>query len=204
MLKQIKSESDPIVLACLRQQYKTLRNSITYDKQANKKAHFAERFIENKDNSTKIWKDIRSLVNLKASKSSSIKILDENDKITSDSEKIANIFNEHYVTLGSKLQQKIPTQEGDYNFYLDKRDKNGKRFVNPDGCTLYISPVGPAEVEKIIDQIDIKKSTGPFGIPVFLLKKYKTFFSLWLSELVNLSFEVGVFPDVLKVAKVKD
>ena len=60
----------------------------------------------------------------------------------------------------------------------------------------------PAEVEKLIDEINIKKATGPFGIPVFLLKKFKTFFSLWLSELVNLSFEVGVFPDVLKVAKV--
>ena len=168
LLKQIKSESDPIVLAHLRQQYKTLRNSITYDKQANKKAHFAERFIENKDNSSKIWKEIRSLVNLKASKSSSIKILDENDKITSDPEKIANIFNEHYATLGSKVQQKIPTQEGDYNFYLDKRDKNGKRFINPDGCTFYLSPAGPAEVEKIIDEINVKKSTGPFGIPVFL------------------------------------
>ena len=136
-VETIKPESDPIVLARLRQQYKTLRNSITYDKQANKKAHFAERFIENKDNSSKIWKEIRSLVNLKPTKSSSIKILDENDKITSDPEKIANIFNEHYATLGSKVQQKIPTQEGDYNFYLDKRDKNGKRFINPDGCTFW-------------------------------------------------------------------
>ena len=63
-------------------------------------------------------------------------------------------------------------------------------------------PAGPAEVEKTIDEINIKKSTGPFGIPVFLLKKFKTFFSLWLSELVNLSFEIGVFPDILKVAKV--
>ena len=104
--------------------------------------------------------------------------------------------------LALKYSKKIPTQEGDFNFYLDKRDKNGKRFINPDGCTFYLSPAGPAEVEKIIDEINVKKSTGPFGIPVFLLKRFKTFFSLWLSELVNLSFEIGVFPDVLKVAKV--
>ena len=77
----------------------------------------------------KLSKKIRSLVNLKANKSSTIKILDENNNITSDSQKIANIFNEHYATLGTKVQQKIPTQEGDYNFYLDKRDKNGRRFM---------------------------------------------------------------------------
>ena len=202
LLKSIKEESDPIVLSQLRIQYKNLRNLITDEKKRNKKAHFAEKFIENKDNSSKIWKEIRSLVNLKPVKSSTIKILDENQNITSDSQKIANIFNEHYATLGSKVQQKIPTQEGDFNYYLDKRDKNGKRFINPDGCTFYLSPVGPSEVDKIIDELNVKKSTGPFGIPVFLLKKFKIFFSFWLSQLVNLSFETGIFPDVLKVAKV--
>ena len=135
-------------------------------------------------------------------KSSSITILDKNDIITSDSKKIANIFNELYGTLGSKIQQKIPTQDRDYNFYHERRDQNGKRCINPDGCTFYLSPAGPAEVEKIIDEINVKKSTGPLGIPVFLLKTFKTFSSPWLAELVNLSFETGIFPDVLKVAKV--
>ena len=78
---------------------------------------------------SRIWKEIRSLVNVKPDKTSSIKILDENQNIISDSQKIANIFNDHYSTLGAKVQQKIPTQEGDFNFYLDKRDKNGKHYI---------------------------------------------------------------------------
>ena len=101
---------------------------------------------------------------------------------TSDSQKISNIFNEHYATLGAKVQQKIPTEDGDCNFYLDKQDKNGKRFINPDGCMFYLSPAGPADIDKIIDWLSFKKSTGPYGIPV--------------------SFETGLFPDVLKIAKV--
>ena len=40
------------------------------------------------------------------------------------------------------------------------------------------------------------------SIPTFLLKLYKEFFSQWLSSLINLSFECGVFPDILKTAKV--
>ena len=151
LLKQIKNESDPFLLITLRQQYKNIRNSITNEKRTNKKEYFAKRFMENKDNSLKIWKEIKSLVNLKTNKMSSIKILDENQNITGDSQKIADIFNNHYATLGLNVQQKIPTQEGDYNFYLDKRDKNGRRFINPDGCTFYLSPAGPAEIEKIID-----------------------------------------------------
>ena len=78
LLKSIKEESDPIVLSQLRIQYKNLRNLIPDEKKRNKKSHFAEKFIENKDNSSKIWKEIRSLVNLKPAKSSTIKILDEN------------------------------------------------------------------------------------------------------------------------------
>ena len=37
---------------------------------------------------------------------------------------------------------------------------------------------------------------------MFLLKNFKPFFSFWLSERFNLSFETGLFPDVLKIAKV--
>ena len=57
-------------------------------------------------------------------------------------------------------------------------------------------------LKKLLTELMQKRSTGPFGIPVFLLKKFKIFFSQWLAELVNLSFETGIFPDVLKVAKV--
>ena len=48
----------------------------------------------------------------------------------------------------------------------------------------------------------MKKSAGPKSVPVFLLKTFKLFFAVWLSRLVNLCFEVGIFPDILKIAKV--
>ena len=102
--------------------------------------------MENKDNFSKIWKEIKSLVNLKSNKISSIKLLDANQNITSESQKIANIFNDHYATLGLNVQQNIPTQEGDFNFYPDKRD-NGLRFINPDGCTFFLSPAVSGKVE---------------------------------------------------------
>ena len=76
LLKHMKNESDPVLLANLRNQYKILRNSITIEKRTNKKEHFLKRFMENKNNSSKIWKEIKSLVNLKSNKTSSIEILD--------------------------------------------------------------------------------------------------------------------------------
>ena len=84
----------------------------------------------------------------------------------------------------------------------NKKDKNGKLFINSIGSSFFLSPTTPGEVEKIIDDVDVKKSTGPNSIPIFLLKSFKLFFSVWLSKLVNLCFEVGIFPDILKLAKV--
>ena len=69
----IKDEYNPNLLAALRLGYKNLRNSITNEKRSNKKAYFAEKFIENKNNSSKIWKEIKSLVNLKSNKFQALK-----------------------------------------------------------------------------------------------------------------------------------
>ena len=63
-------------------------------------------------------------------------------------------------------------------------------------------PTVPLELEKLIDSIDGKKSYGPMSLPVHLLKLYKEFFSFWLSKLVNMSFDSGVFPDIFKIARV--
>ena len=58
------------------------------------------------------------------------------------------------------------------------------------------------EIEKLIDNLNVKKSTGPNSLPVLIIKMYKHFFSYWLSRLVNLCFVIGKFPDILKIAKV--
>ena len=46
------------------------------------------------------------------------------------------------------------------------------------------------------------KSTGPYSIPVYLLKILSTYIAEPLATLVNSSFENGIFPDKLKIGKV--
>ena len=119
------------------------------------------------------------------------------DKIKriNDPKKIVNIFNDHFSTIGEKVQQKIPTvNSGSYRDYLNKRDQNGKLYINPEGVNFYLSPTAPGEIIEIINALEVNKSSGPNGIPVFLLKMFKEFFGNWLSKLINLCFETGVFP----------
>ena len=202
LLKDIKSENDPIRKKILRNNFNTLRNQITREKRQSKKDYFAARFEKNKNTVSNIWKCIRSLVNLKPGKKTEIKLLDENKNVISDSKIISKIFNDHFSALGAKVQQKIPEVDGSFKSYLYKKSPNGKVVINPDGSTFFLSPSRPEEISKLIDKLDPKKSTGPNGIPVFIIKAFKDFFSFWLSKLINLCFEEGEFPELLKLAKV--
>ena len=77
-------EKDPVKQKSLHDEYKKLRNEITKDKRDSKKAYYITYFEKNKHKSSKIWKGIRTLVNIKPSKSANIKLFDENNNLVSD------------------------------------------------------------------------------------------------------------------------
>ena len=63
-------------------------------------------------------------------------------------------------------------------------------------------PVTNIEIIEIINKLSPNKSTGPFSIPVVLLKFFKNYISYPLEILFNCSFTSGIVPDHFKVAKV--
>ena len=201
ILKQISKENNTINKINLRNEYKTLRNEITKNKRDNKKAYYTIYFEKNKNKSSKIWKGIRDLVNLKPAKSSNIKLMNENNNLVTNPSIISNIFNDHFSTIGAKIEQKIPVTQGNFKDYFDKKDKNGELCISSPN-SIFFSPTLPLEIEKIINNLDTKKATGPNSIPLVILKTFKYFFSFWLSKLVNQCFLIGIFPDILKIAKV--
>ena len=201
ILKSISREKDLTKIDNLRNEYKKLRNEITKDKRDSKKTYYTAYFEKNKHKSSEIWKGIRSLVNIKSMKTNNIKLLDENRNLVSDSKEISNIFNKHFATIGSKIEQKIPFEPGDFKDFFNKKNKNGNVIIDSPK-SFFLTATVPSEVEKVIDTLDIKKSTGPNSIPVVILKMFKLFFSTWLSKLINLTFEAGIFPNILKIAKV--
>ena len=65
-----------------------------------------------------------------------------------------------------------------------------------------ILPTNSNEVIQIINNLKIDKAVGPNSIPTKILKLIKHDISPILAELCNLSFSTGIFPEVLKIAKV--
>ena len=67
--------------------------------------------------------------------------------------------------------------------------------------SFFICPVTPIEVSNTIKSLK-NKSSGIHGIPVKILKSVDDIIAPTLSNIVNFSFSSGIFPDLLKVAKV--
>ena len=194
LFKSLCKEKDENRKLEIRANYKGLRNKITAKKREAKIKYYERYFENNKKKTAEIWKGINSLVNIKAANRSSFKLFDTNNNIISDQTNIANTFNDYFVNIGSNIDKKIPkARSGHTKDYL-KNIKCDK--------TLFLVPVVAPEIGKIIDSLDINKSTGPNSIPVYILKILKPFFSEWLAKLINLSFETSIFPDLLKIAKV--
>ena len=66
----------------------------------------------------------------------------------------------------------------------------------------FFLPVTSIEIIEIIINLNPNKSTGPFSIPVVLLKILKNYTSCPLEILFNSSFTSGIVTDHFKVAKV--
>ena len=73
---------------------------------------------------------------------------------------------------------------------------------NRTSSSLFLTPVTFVEVNDIINILNPSKSVGPNSIPIKLLKIIGSSISPVLALIVNQSFQSGIFPDKLKIAKV--
>ena len=80
-----------------------------------------------------------------------------------DPVKMANIFNQYFVNVGSNLDNTIPRTRMSPVDYLKKRN----------GSSMFLAPVTTQEIDVIIQSLNTKKSIGPYSIPVFLLENLK-------------------------------
>ena len=90
------------------------------------------------------------------------------------------------------IEEKIPPGIAHFSTFL-KKDNNDV-FVT--------QPVDEKEIKSMILQLNTSKSCGPNSIPSKLLRDNVDVFSSPLKHIINLSFEEGCFPHLLKLANV--
>ena len=138
-----------------------------------------------------MWEGIKKIINIKPTNKSKTINLNINGNLTTDKIKIAKEFNTFFNMIPAKIDSKIvPTN---YSF-LDT-------LKNPNISTIFLSTTVD-EIETTIKYFNERKAAGPNSIPTKILKSAKKPLAMPLCELINLVFETGKFPDILKTAKV--
>ena len=173
--------------------YKKFRNRVSNELKESKAKYFHNYFSVNSQNMKKIWSGIKTIISHKSSTSSSIsKIKGKDGNLTSDPSKMSNIFNDFYVNVADGITKSIPLIPKSPLEYLSNRTGN----------SLFLTPAPLLEVNDLINILDPSKSVGPNSIPIKFLRIIGYSVSPLLVLLVNQSFQSGIFPDKLKLAKV--
>jgi hypothetical protein len=119
-----------------------------------------------------------------------IKLLIHN-QLSSDPKLVSNTFNELFISAG---RSRAADAGG---------SPRGQPVLQPSENSLFLRPVDPHEVEKIITNLKSKPSCGIDELPSTLIKACAEELTPPLTYIINQSFTEGVFPDLLKVALIK-
>ena len=109
-----------------------------------------------------------------------------------NSKDIANAFNDFFTNVGHNLATSVPIANRSAMSYMQNRQSN----------SICLSPTSANEIENEIEKLKSSKATGPYSIPITILKLLKTFISKPLECIFNCSLSTGLFPNKFKIASV--
>ena len=107
-----------------------------------------------------------------------------------DKKTISNAFNRFFVNIASNLKNGLPSANKDFNSNIERQT-----------TSFFMGPVTKNCIINTVKSFKNKKC-HPNEIPVCILKLITPIISLLLSKLINNCLEVGIYPSLLKKARV--
>ena len=160
-----------------------------------KNKYYKSYFNKHNSNSRKQWQMINSLLNRRKHSQSTIKLYDDNGCLIKSPSDVAEKFNTYFTSIAERLKSQTRT-----NF--DRQSSDHTIFMkNPLNNSIFINPTHPEEVNNIINSLK-NKSTSDTKICALKAASTLPKFNLLLTNIINSSFESGIFPSQLKIAKV--
>lgn len=174
--------------------YTKMKKFVQKHVQKAKKKYYHSYFEQYKHDSRKQWSMINNLINRRKNHSPITKLIDANGKSESSPQKIAETFNDYFVNIASEIKLKTNTSTNthtSYKNYLNKSSKN----------SIFLNPVEHSEIDNYIRDMK-NKSTSDTKISAIKIANEQHDFSYVIANIINTSFEQGIFPEQLKTAKV--
>ena len=173
----------------LRQAYNHIKNRVNYKLFTFRKNYCSDKIEENKGNLKGTWKILRQAIG-QGNKSVSIDKIVSNGSDISDSGDIVRVCNQHFISVGTRLAEKIPFT-----------DESPTAHIKVANVKFQHRTIAASQIVKVIKKLN-NKATGIHDIPNKILKDNVSILSPYLEEIFNFSIRTGVFPNELKIGKV--
>ena len=156
-----------------------------------KQVFYLNSFQQARSNMRKSWSLIHNLLGTKCKKSE-IAELFIGDHTYSEPSDIADQLNNYFCSIAEDLASKLPEPT---------TSSNMPHFENIRPNSFYLFPVTTAECIKLINSLKLTK-TEIDSMPVKIFKQITHVTAFVLCRLINLSYNTGIFPDSLKIARI--
>ena len=174
--------------------YKSYKNKLTNILRKSEKMYYNQLLHEQRDNIKSTWQTLNALIKKSKQSSTYPESFDDNGKCVSDKNVAVNKFNQYFVNVGVDLANKIPVpkQNKSCHDYMPKTNE----------CNLFLSPVLQEDIITTVNNCKSKTSCDHNNIDMVIIKQVINYIAKPLAHVCSTSFEHGVFPDNMKVAKV--
>ena len=190
-----KSTNNDVEYEVKKINFKTFEKIVKDTIRASKREYYFKTFTAQTNNMKKTWKTIDETLNRRKNKSKFPSEFIVNNRSIADHKEIADQFNIFFSNIGSTLSDSIEIDDItlDFTDYLN----------NPTEHHFNFNSITESETLSIINKLESKNSSGKDEISNKLLKSIKDAIAKPLTIIINQSLKTGIFPDALKIAKVK-
>jgi hypothetical protein len=180
--------------------FKSYRNVYNTTIRASKKAYFDREFSKSRSNLKRTWDLIRAALKTEGQRKEFISDLTLNGINYNDPRQIAEKLNEFFVSAPQRVS------EGPHPGVADTSANPSESIHDnppdlPFAFSVSDSPVTRSEILEAVAQLEPKKSEDLYGLSMFFIKKFMSNLINPLYHIIYKSFEAGIFPSQLKIAK---
>ena len=190
-----KSTNNDVEYEVKKINFKTFERIVKENIRAAKREYYFKTFTAQKRDMKKTWKTIDETLNRRKNKTKFPSEFIVNNRSITDHKEIADQFNIFFSNIGSTLSDSIEINDNtlDFTDYLN----------NPTEHRFNFNRITESETLSIINKLKSKNSSGKDEISNKLLKSIKDEIAKPLTIIINQSLKTGIFPEALKIAKVK-
>ena len=171
--------------------YNSHKNRVSKILKRAKINYYSNKFHSVKNNIKKCWKTINSIFRTERKKVESVVLVNDDGREVWESEDVSEMFCDYFSRIATDLDNDIPRSNTDPLSYLPPRADR----------SFFAKHATIDEINKIIMSLP-NKGCDINAIPIFIYKKLSMYLSPIICDIFNSSVSEGIFPEILKIARV--